>query len=440
MKYIYGLNKSGQSIISYLDKIGENYYCWDDDSEVRKKLIKSNNKIKLIEPKKLNLKLIDESFISPGISLTNKKINFLNKKTIKLYRDLELYSRISKEKKTIAVTGTNGKSTTSKLISDLLSIDSIENFLGGNIGIPLLDFYNESKEIIFHVIELSSFQLESTVSFNPYISILLNIYPDHLDRYKSFKDYSFQKEKILNLNKQGNNIVCINDKKTLEIYDKYKNKVIPISNKVIKKGIYFEDNKIIDNFFGSEIKIYLKDISPSLFGSFNMDNILSAYVVSKILGIKIDKFLLTVKNFKGLPHRLENIYKNNFFQVINNSKATNLDACIKSILNFNNINLIMGGKAKEKKFMKILKYKSRINKIYLIGESAEFIFNQLKNEVNCEIFECLELAIDTMFLDIKNLKKYQTILFSPACTSFDQFNNFEERGNFFKKIINKKTY
>ena len=165
MKYIYGLNKSGKSIIDYLIKINENFFCWDDDIQIRTNLSKSNKNISLIEPKNLNFKLIKESYITPGISLNDKKLNILKEKKINLYRDLEIYSRLAKNKKIIAITGTNGKSTTAKLISNMLQNCSFNNFLGGNIGVPLLDFTKQDKNKKYHVIELSSFQLESFNSF-----------------------------------------------------------------------------------------------------------------------------------------------------------------------------------------------------------------------------------------------------------------------------------
>ena len=145
MKYIYGLSKSGQSIINYLNLIKENYYCWDNDLAIRNRLIKLDKKINLLEPKNIDLKLIDELFVTPGVSLNNSNLSYFKNNNIKLYRDLELYSRISKDKKIIAITGTNGKSTTTKLVSDVLKKSNIKNFKGGNIGIPLLDF---TKKII----------------------------------------------------------------------------------------------------------------------------------------------------------------------------------------------------------------------------------------------------------------------------------------------------
>jgi len=438
MKYIYGISKSGKSIIDYLDQIDENYFCWDDNKKVRDKLKRLNNKIKLMEPKKLDYNLIDESYISPGISLKNKKINILKDNNVKLYRDLELYSRLTKDKKIIAITGTNGKSTTTKLISDLLNISSLNNFLGGNIGIPLLDFYRAEKKIHYHVIELSSFQLESFVSFHPYISILLNLSPDHLDRYENYDEYIAQKKKIFNLNKKTVNIMCVDYQKTYDIYNQNSKKIIPISINPLKRGIYYKNNIIIDNYFPVKKNVNINLLSPSLNESFNIENILATYVVSRILDISLENFRNLIKNFKGLSHRSELIYKDKYLQIINNSKATNVYSSLKSIENYSNINLILGGWDKEKNFNQIINHKNKINKAYLIGEAALTIFEQLKKEIDCEICNTLDIAINKIFLDIKNKIEYQTILLSPACKSFDQFRDFEERGNYFKKLIEKK--
>ena len=441
MKYIYGLSKSGQSIIDYLDSINEDYYCWDDNKKIREKLQNCNNKVNLVNPINLDLQLVNECFVTPGISFNNSKIKILKKNNINLFRDLELYARLTEDKKIIGVTGTNGKSTTTKLVSDILSSNNIKNFAGGNLGLPLLDYKKLDNKIKFHIIELSSFQLESFVSFNPFVSILLNISPDHLDRYKSFSEYILQKEKIINLNKNGLNIISLDDSNTLDIYKKNKEKFIPISVKYLEKGIYYKDNFIVDNFFDHNKKINISSMSPSLFGFFNIQNILAAYTVSKILELDTNKFIKVIKNFKGLPYRLEKIYQNDYLQVINNSKATNVDSSIKSIMNYENIYLILGGKQNEnkKEFNKILNYRKKINKIYLIGETSISIYNQLKNEINCEICNTLDIAIKKIFLDIKKCKTFQTILFAPACASFDQFKNYEDRGERFTELITKMT-
>jgi UDP-N-acetylmuramoylalanine-D-glutamate ligase len=162
---------------------------------------------------------------------------------------------------------------------------------------------------------------------------------------------------------------------------------------------------------------------------------LAAYVVSKILKIKLKVFNKVIKNFIGLPHRSELIYKSKYSQIINNSKATNLDSTIKSINNYKNIYLILGGRAKERNFFEILKHKSKIKKIYLIGEAAYIINRQLRNEISCDICQTLDIATKKIYLETKKLKKKYTILLAPACSSFDQFSNFEDRGKKFKRKI-----
>tara|TARA_B110000116_G_C16776533_1_gene556055 strand:- start:267 stop:1592 length:1326 start_codon:yes stop_codon:yes gene_type:complete len=440
MKYIYGLNKSGKSIIEYLNNVNEDYYCWDDNKKIRKKLKDSYKNINLVRPKDLNYKLIDEAFITPGVALDDVQLTVIKKNKINLFRDLELYSRLTKDKKIIAITGTNGKSTTSKLISEILTKNKISNFLGGNIGIPLLNYKIKDKKLRYHVLELSSFQLESASAFNPFISILLNISSDHLDRYKNFAKYALQKEKIIIANKNKFNIIFLGDKRCIELYHKYKEKVIPIATKPIKNGVYFEDNYIIDNYFKIKKNVKINNLSPSLFGLFNIENILSAYVVCRILDVKLENFSNVLTNFVGLPHRLEKIYENDSYQIINNSKATNLHATLKSIENYKNISLIVGGRAKEKQFKRILDYKKNINKIYLIGESSLMIFEQLKNKIQCELCNNLDNALNKIFEDMKLQHNFQTILFSPACSSFDQFENFEKRGEYFKEKITDLIY
>ena len=228
--------------------------------------------------------------------------------------------------------------------------------------------------------------------------------------------------------------------KSTKIYNSLENaNNIPISiSKQIQKGIYFLDDAIHDNYFFEDKIISLNNISQSLHGDLNKQNILAAYVVSLILQMKIKNFLKVVGNFEGLPHRLEKIIGNNELEIINNSKATNLDSTLKSISNYNNIYLIIGGRMKEENFSSIANYKKHILRCYIIGESSDFIYKQLNNLIDSKISHNLENAVKEIFLDLHSSKIKSTILFSPGCSSFDQFNNFEDRGNKFKKFIKKE--
>ena len=440
MKYIYGLNKSGISIINYFIKKKMQFVVWDD-SIVKRKIISSKfKKILFKKPENLNNLDIEEAYITPGLDMRGNKLKFLKKYKIKMYRDLELYSKIISKQKVIAVTGTNGKSTTTKLIGHLIKSNKKNCFVGGNIGNPLVDFYNSKNKSKYHVIELSSFQLESAPTFNSYISILLNISNDHLERYKKIKNYIFQKQKIFSGKKNSFNIISIDDQYCRAIFDTYKKiNFIPISiNKKVKKSIYVEDNNIVDNYFFKNKRIPIINISKSLYGKLNLQNILSAYAVSIILNINLSTFLLAIKSFKGLPHRLETIRENKDFLIINNSKATNIEASIKSLESYNNVYLILGGRIKEKNFIRFKKYNKKIKKCYVIGESSYYIHNQIKNFIKSKVAKNLKTAVQKILLETKNNKFKSTILFSPACSSFDQFSNFEERGNKFKEIIKKE--
>tara|TARA_Y100001970_G_scaffold224878_1_gene277308 strand:- start:688 stop:2040 length:1353 start_codon:yes stop_codon:yes gene_type:complete len=439
MIYIYGLNKNGLSVVKYFINQKIRVIVWDDHANQRKIASKLYKNLIFCNPKRLDYSKVNISYVTPGISLKDKKLIPLIKNKIKIFRDLELYMSLLKKQKNICITGTNGKSTTTKMIGDMISLNKKKCFVGGNIGKPLLDFKNNYDLSNYHVIELSSFQLESAPNFKSYISILLNISKDHLDRYGNIKTYAFAKAKIFNKNTKYN-IISIDDNYSKKIYQSLKshNKIAISLNKKLKKGIYYFDNKIFDNYFYKNKMIKINKISESLKGEFNIQNLLFTYTVSKILKINSKIFNKTIKNFKGLPHRLEKIFEDKKLIIINNSKATNLESTLQSINIYDNIYLILGGVAKQKNFKSIIKYKDKLNKCYLIGKSSNEIYKQIKNDINSKITKNIENSVNEIFMDIKNKNLKSTILLAPGCTSFDQFKNFEERGYIFKKIINEK--
>ena len=440
MKYIYGLNKSGLSLINHLSKTSESFIAWDDNEKRRQKISLTFKDIVFKHPEDLNLSKVKEAFITPGISLNDKKILRLRDKKINLYRDLEFYSKLLSNQEVIAITGTNGKSTTTKLIGDVIKSNKLNCFVGGNIGRPLVDFKNINDDSNYHVIELSSFQLESAPSFFSHISILLNISHDHLDRYHTIDNYIHAKEKILNNNKENYNIISTDDDYCRDIFcsSNHLNNIPISTSKPIKKGVFFIDDKIYDQYFFDKRITTINKISQSLTGKFNSQNILAAYTVSQILGLDVKIFLEIIGSFIGLPHRLERIINNNNLEVINNSKATNLDSTIKSISNYKNIYLIIGGQAKEKNFSSLINFKKNIIKCYIIGESSDFIYKQLNSSIDSKKSLHLADALKEIFIEVRSSKIKSTILFSPGCSSFDQFKNFEDRGNKFKEFVMKE--
>ena len=440
MKYIYGLNTSGKSIIKFFIKNHFQFCAWDDDEKKRKEVKKKFKNIFLISPQNLDWSNINEAFISPGIDLKTKSLNFSKKNKTNLLRDLELYSQIIEKDKIIAVTGTNGKSTTVKLISEILKSNKIDNYIGGNFGPPLMNVFNKKKNFKYHVLELSSFQLEAAPSFKSYISILLNISKDHQDRYKNMSEYVNAKEKIIKSKKIKYRVISIDDFYCRKIYKKNKklNNIIPFSfNKRVSKGFSFINNIIYDDYFDND-SYNLDKKSLSLKGNYNNQNILAAYIVSKILKLDSINFSKCINRYRGLAHRLEFVYENEKYLFINNSKATNVESSINSIKIYENIFLILGGKVKDNNFFKFNNVKRRISKCFIIGESTELIFNKVSKYFICHKSYTIKKAIDKIFTETKKNKTKITVLLAPACASFDQYDNFADRGNDFKKIIINK--
>ena len=432
MFLVYGLQRSGISIIKLLQKNNQEFRIWDDNKLIRRDLKKKINKSLFLKPNKKDLNKFEKIYVTPGISLRQKKFQIIKNKS-KLKRDLNLYFSNIKNQKIIAVTGTNGKSTTTKLIGDILKNNKINTFVGGNIGEPLCNSIITKKRYSFHVIELSSFQLETVKKINTNISIITNLSNDHLNRYKNINDYINQKKNIITT--KGINLISLDDKfsKRLFLQKKIKNK-ISFSIQDQSADFYMSNGFIFDNYFKNKSKIFIDYISKDLEGNFNNQNILIAYICSKLIKVPKRVFLKTIKEFKGLPHRSKIIFNNKKLKIVNNSKATNISSTINSIKNYSEIFLILGGVAKEKNFEIILEYKDRINRIYLYGKSASFIEKKLNNFSIVRKFKNLKSVMRHVFKDIKKNNLKSNILFAPACTSFDQYKNFEDRGEDFIKL------
>ena len=436
--YVYGISKSGLSVIKLLKIQNKNFDCWDDSKKTTYLLKKKFRNLNLIPINKTNLKNYNNIYVTPGISINDDKFSKVKKSKIK--RDLNLYYENITTEKIIAVTGTNGKSTTTKLIGDILKNSSKKVFVGGNIGDPLCNSMLQKKLFSYHVIELSSYQLETIKNFEPKISIILNLSKDHLDRYKNFGQYVKAKKNILNFNSQNINLISIDDIFSKKIFNdiNIKNK-ISFSLNNSSADIYFEDGFIIDKYFSKYKKIKLHDISLDLSHKYNMQNILASYAVCKYLKIPVKFFIKSVKNFKGLPFRSSIILKTKSKMIINNSKATNVTSALLTLEEKKNIFLLLGGIAKKgDDFRGFHKFKNDIQKIYIYGKSRFFIKKQMRLHEISEVYENLEKALNDVLKQFARFDGEATIIFAPACASFDQFENFEKRGNYFNNLVLKK--
>ncbi len=435
--YVYGLNKSGLSITKLLIKQNKKFYCWDDNKKKRETIKNNFKKVKFKKINKNNIEKYNNIFLTPGISLHDKR--FANVSNTKLKRDLNIYYENIKSEKIIAITGTNGKSTTTKLIGDIFKKKHAKTFVGGNIGEALCNSILHNIKYSHHVIELSSFQLETIKNFEPKVSILLNLSKDHLDRYKNFKAYVSAKKNILNKNSKNINLISIDDQYSKKIFynSKISNK-ISFSIKNSDADIYYKKKFIIDNFFHKNKKIKLSNISLYLNSTYNIQNILVAYIVCKYFKIPIKYFNETIKKFKGLPYRSTIIYNSKSKLIINNSKATNISAALSTLENKKNIYLILGGIAKEDGFEKFIKFRKEIKQIYIFGKSRLLINNQINLSNISKTVKNLKDVVNNLWIDLYGFNEKATIVFAPACASFDQFENFEKRGDYFNKLIFNK--
>jgi len=410
---IYGLGSTGKSVVNFIRRKSDfKYYVWDDYLTSKKKIKKN------FFTKKLDV--VDFIVISPGISLKRAKLKReLIKNKHKIITDIDLFYLFNPKIKSIIVTGTNGKSTTCKILEHVLKKNKINVRLGGNIGTPVLDLDLRKKPLT--IIEASSFQLAYSKFIKPNNAIILNITNDHLDWHNSFKEYTNSKFKIFS-NQTKNNFAFINDKILIKKYkkEKYKGKL-----KIVSEKKYEMVKKLIKNdYLNSET---------------NQKNMSFVYAISKIFKIKKKLLIESLKSFKGLQHRQEIFYKKKNKIFINDSKATSFEASKMAIRNNKNIFWIVGGLPKKGDKFQLGELKKNIIKTYIVGKSMNVFKKKLKGKVNIQLCKTIKNAIISIFKDTKNIKdKKITILLSPSSASYDQFKNFEERGNCFKKLIIKK--
>ena len=403
---VYGLGVSGQSVVKFFKKNNiKNYKVWDD----RQKKLLNNKRAKNL---KEELQKVDYIVLSPGISLVKNKNLIRFKK--KIITDIDFLYLTNKNFKSIVVTGTNGKSTTCKLISHILEKNKFKVQFGGNIGIPILDL--KIKKNSYVVIEVSSFQLSHSKFICPDYAFLLNITNDHLDWHGNTQNYKNSKLKIF-VHQKKKQFALVNIKlKKLFKQQNFVSKLIVPNQKQYKKIKY----KIKNHYLESSI---------------NDENMCFVYAFSKLIKISEKKFVTAIKSFVGLSHRYEIFLKKKNITFINDSKATTFEATKYALLNSKNIYWILGGLPKKNDQIILSNIKKQIIKCYIIGKNSDFFKKQIQNKINYSITKNLKKTVITILKDIKLFsKKNNTILLSPAAASYDQFINFEKRGDEFKKI------
>ena len=417
---IYGLGKSGYSTFNFL-KSRNNIYLYDDNKnslkpvEIKKKIINYNNLIKIN---------FDHIIISPGIDIENCKLsNFIKRNLEKVNTDIDVFYSIYNKNKNITITGTNGKSTTAKILYEVLRDQKFDVRLVGNIGNPILSEKKIKKNTIF-VIEASSYQLEYSKIFKSNYAVILNISPDHLERHKTLKNYVRAKFKLIK-NQQHSDNAFLNTK------NHYLRKEIKMNR--IRSKIINVDNKIDDKI--------VKKINNSYFlTDSNIENLSFIIKISKKLQLNQIKLIKTLRKFKGLNYRQQIIYKSKYLTIINDSKSTSYSSSVALLKSLSNVYWLVGGIPKlGDQFLLTKKSCSKV-KAYIFGKNKRNFIRELRNKMIFESVKNLNLAIKKIFIDIKKnkTKEHNVILFSPASASFDSFKNFEERGEYFNNQIKKQ--
>ena len=408
---IYGLGKSGISTFKFLKKRAD-VYLFDDNQKTNLKIITINQLIKT---------KFDRIIISPGIDISNCKLSkFLNKNLDKIYTDLDVFYSFYKNT-SIAITGTNGKSTTAKILFDILTDQKKDVRLIGNIGNPALSEKKISKKTFF-VIEVSSYQLEYSKIFSAKYAVILNISVDHIERHKNLTNYVNAKFKLLD--SQNNKSFAFVKKNDRLINQKIrKNKFKPKIYKVDTLNMNKLSNQLNNKYFISDG---------------NKENLSFILKIASNLKLNKTKLFKTLNNFKGLKYRQQIIFDNKNLTIINDSKSTSFASSESILKNFNDIYWILGGIPKKGDKFKLSKKKCRNFKVFTFGNHHKQFNRILRNKIKIKKFKNLKETLKKIFFEIKKQKiKKNTIFFSPAGASFDSFKNFEDRGKYFDQLIKK---
>ncbi len=380
----------------------------------------------------------DLMVVSPGVPSDAEVIKNAKNKNIKTISELEFASSFCNAN-IIGITGTNGKTTATSLCGYLFNECGAKSYTAGNIGLALSEIATQVKENEFVSLEISSFQLDLIDEFKPKVAMILNITPDHLNRYEnSVEKYALSKLRILENQDANDYLILGKDSELLNKYfKKAKSNIFFFSTKKkVSNGCCLENEEI--KFLRNDIEEFSCKVSDIFIkGEHNVQNAMAVIIAAKIFNLDNEKIILALKSFKGVEHRLELVREIDGVKFINDSKATNIDSVVVALKSFNGaIFLILGGQDKGNDYSTIENLViEKVKKIYAIGSSAEKIFNYFHNKVKTEIKKDFDEVINSA---ISEAREGEIVLLSPACASFDMFDNYEHRGKEFKSVVNSK--
>lgn len=446
---VFGLARSGLSAARALVEGGAQVYVWDDKESARANapegaVVREWDRWPWLELAALVL--------SPGVPLTHPKPHAIVERAmdahVAILGDVDLFARAIRPDPgapdlapVIAITGTNGKSTITALIGHILQACGFDAQIGGNIGKPALDLSPPKPKTVY-VMEISSYQIDLSPNLRPDVSILSNITPDHIDRHGTLENYARVKAALLARTVPGGHIIVgTDDPHSAAIYTKlvavHEAEAVAVSvGRVLGRGVFVIDGKLFDARHHPAEEIGDLTRAPHLPGAHNWQNAALSYAAVRTMVRDSQDIMKAITRFPGLVHRIEEVGSIGKVRFVNDSKATNADAAARALACFPDIYWIAGGKAKEGGIESLKKYFPRIRKAYLIGEAAPSFAAVLSGEVEFEHSETMNLALRSAAADAAaSASPEPVVLLSPACASFDQFRDFEERGDKFRAAV-----
>ena len=444
---LFGLGGSGLATAKALLAGGAQVAAWDDGEAAREKALAAH--IHVEDLNSADWRSFDALILTPGAPLTHPEphwtVKLAQASGVEIIGDIELFCREREARAAgapfVAVTGTNGKSTTTALIAHILRQAGREVELGGNIGTPILEL-SPPDESRIHVIECSSYQIDLTPSLAPTIGVLLNLTPDHIDRHGTMESYAAVKERLVAGAEIG--LVGVDDSychaigARLTANAREGHRIIPVSaRRALDWGFYVEDDRLLfrEAGHGPEEAEFIASLTGAraLRGAHNAQNAVFAAAACWELGLEDEEIARGLLSFPGLPHRMEEVARLGRVLFVNDSKATNADAAAKALASFEDIYWIVGGKPKEGGIESLREFFPRIAKAYLIGEASEAFARTLEGALPYEYCGTLQIATEFAARDAAlSEAREPVVLLSPACASFDQFVNFEKRGDAFR--------
>jgi UDP-N-acetylmuramoylalanine--D-glutamate ligase len=377
--------------------------------------------------------------VSPGVPLDTPELAQVKSFGLPVIGELELAARFIKGRM-LAITGSNGKTTTTALVGEILAKAALPTLVGGNIGVPVATLIEQSTDETWSVLEVSSFQLETTDEFHPAIAVILNITPDHMDRHGSFENYALAKERIFAAQNERDCLVLNADNaRAAEAASRSAATVYWFSvEHPVAQGAWLEQGNVVYRPAPdavTEVVMPLRGIP--LKGSHNMENVLAAVTAARLAGAPAGAVRQAIESFQAVEHRLEYVATHNGVDFYNDSKATNVDATAKAIAAFDSgIHLILGGKDKGSDYTQLATLlRARVRTVYTIGAAAAKIESQLRGVVSIESCETLDNAV---IAAASAARPGEVVLLAPACASFDQFESYEHRGRAFKKLVSER--